>query len=169
MPPASGAPGPSGTVDADGLWLCMVWVGLGEMGLHRPDVMLNQVLSDAEGGSVVSSPMQPVQVIWFVGPHVGHEVGGHIPPQAGVLHGGGRGGSPFTEVEYDVRHGAGAGPNVVYVHEDPPGPNLDGELLHVGYPGGPQVWVNGRCAVRLRGGALGLLFGLCVVQALLCP
>ena len=82
---------------------------------------------------------------------------------------GGRGVSPFTVVKYDVRHGAGAVSDVVYFHEDPAGPDLDGGLLHVGDPGDPQVQVKGRCTVRVRGGALGVCFRLCIVQALLSP
>ena len=60
-----------------------------------------------------------------------HKAGGYIPPLAGVFHGGGQGVSPFTVVEDDVRHGAGAVHEVVYVHEDASRPDLEGELLHV--------------------------------------
>ena len=58
---------------------------------------------------------------------------------------------------------------MVYVHEDPSGPDLEGELLHVGSPGDPQVQVKGRRAVCLRAGAPGVPFGLCIVQTLLSP
>ena len=34
-------------------------------------------------------PMQSVWVIWGIGSHVCHEAGEHIPPLAGVFHGGG--------------------------------------------------------------------------------
>ena len=114
-------------------------------------------------------PMQSVWVIWGIGSHVCHEAGEHIPPLAtgwGVPWWG-RGVWPLTFVKYDVRGGAGAVHDVVYVHEDPLGPHLDGEVLRVGGPGDPQVQVKGRCMVCLRGGALGVPFGFCIVQALL--
>ena len=72
-------------------------------------------------------------------------------------------------VKHDVHHGAGTVHDVLYVHDDPPGPNLDGELLHAGGPGEPQVQVQGRCAVRLQAAALGVPFELCIVKALLSP
>ena len=109
---------------------------------------------------MVPPPMQLVYVIWGVGPPVGHEAGGHIPPLALVFHGGGQGVSLFTKDKYDVRH------DVVDIHDDPPGRGPDGELLHVGDAGDPQVKVKGCCPVRFRGGALGVPFVLCIVQGL---
>ena len=98
-----------------------------------------------------------------------HEAGGHIPPLAGVFNGGGRGVLPFTVVKYGVRHGAGAVSDVVYVHEDRKGPDLDCVLLHVGGPGDSKIQVKGLCTVRLHVGALGVPFRCCIVQALLSP
>ena len=78
-----------------------------------------------------------------------------------------RGLSSFTVVKVKIRYGAGAIHDVVYTHEDPSRPELDGELLHVGGPGEPEVQVKGGRAVRLRAGALDVPFGLCIVQRLL--
>ena len=72
-------------------------------------------------------------------------------------------------VRHDVCHGAGAVHDVVYIHEQPQGPDLEGELLHVRGPGEPQIQVKGRRAFCLRIGAPGVSCGLCLVQALLSP
>ena len=53
--------------------------------------------------------------------------------------------------------------------EEPPGPDLEGELLHVGRRGEPQMQVKGRRPFRLCPGVVGGLFGLRVLQILLSP
>ena len=52
---------------------------------------------------------------------------------------------------------------------EPQGPDLAGELLHVGGPGDPQNKIKAHCALCLHAGAMGVLPSLCVVQVLQSP
>ena len=80
MPLGSGAPGSLGTDGAGALWPCPAWLAPCEGGLDHPDVVPAQGILYAAGRPVVPLPVQPVQVVRGIAPHVFHKAAGHIAP-----------------------------------------------------------------------------------------
>ena len=78
--PASGAPGPSETVGAGPPCLYVGWLGLGEVGSGSSCCVESGPLGCR--GALCCATANPIGL--GVGPHVGHEAAGHIPPLAWV-------------------------------------------------------------------------------------
>ena len=124
---------------------------------------------DAQGGALVPLPVESIHFIWAVGPHMRHELGGHIVPLAGVVHGGG-GRVPRPMAKCDICHGAGslrevAGPRSKQLSYA----DCQGELLPCGKPGDPEAQVSDRRLFRLFAVAVGVALKACVVQVPLPP
>ena len=120
--------------------------------------------TDAQGGALVPLPVDSIHFIRAVGPHMRHELGGHIVPLAGVVHGGG-GRVPRLMAKCDVCHGAGSlGEDVGPRGNQPSDADCQGKLLSCGKPGDPEAQVSGRRLFSLFAGAVCVALQACVVQ-----
>ena len=125
--------------------------------------------TDAQGGALVPLQVESIHFIRAVGPHMGHEPGGHIVPLALVVHGGG-GRVPRPMAKGDVCHGAGPLREVARSRgKQPWDADCQGELLPCGKPGDPGAQGSGRRLFRVFARAVGVALQVCVVEVSLPP